>query len=224
MVDLRSEEPPEWLAALGGDLRLTPKILATENIRDVLKAFGEQDSAAQRRIVSALDEMAIKLWLARKHKAGPKKFAAANADLRRLENAASKLLALWLKARPYYQALLLTSVLMVPPKNRRNHKFKFDNIDVGSKLNNLLPVIRALRSPHIYSRAFSQPPSSRKSLERALLWEPLFDLMHDLGIEKFDKHQALIETIRALHRACKIKPPDPVGVRVASSAWRKRRR
>jgi hypothetical protein len=190
----------------------------------VLKAFGEQDSAAKRRIVSALDEMAIKLWLARKHRAGPKKFAAANAELKRLENAASKLLAVWLEMRPYHQALLLTTVLMVPPKNRRNHKFEFDNIDVGSKLKNLLPVIRVLRSQEIYFRVFTQPPNSRKGLERALLWEPMFDLMHDFKIERFDKHQALINTIRALHRACKIKPPDPVAVRVASSAWRKRQR
>jgi len=222
MVDPLCEQQPEWLAALG--VRLTPKIIAPEHIRDVLKAFGEQDSAAKRRIVSALDEMAIKLWLARKHKAGPKKFAAANADLKRLENAAAKLRALWLETRPYHQALLQTTVLMVPPKNRRNHKIKFDDINVGSKLKNLLPVIRALRSHEIYSRVFSQPPSSRKGLERALLWEPMFDLMHDFKIERFGRHQALIDTIRALHRACKIKPPDPVAVRVASSAWRKRQR
>jgi hypothetical protein len=222
MVDLPSDEPPGWLAGLG-DLRLTPKIIAPEHILDVLKAFGEQDSPAKRRIVIALDEMAIKLWLARKHR-GPRKFAAANADLKRLENDVSKLLRRWSQAAPYYEALLRAIVLQVPPKERRNHKFEFNDINIGPKLNNLLPVIQALRTREIYSHAFSQPPSGRKGLERALLWEPLFDLMLDLRIEKFNKHQPLIDTVRALHRTCKIEAPDPVAVRVAHSAWRKRHR
>ena len=227
MVDQPSEQPPEWLAAsrhpILGDLRLTPKIVAPEHIPDVLKAFGEQNPLARRRIVLALDEMAIKLWVARKHRA-PKKFAAAKGDLKPLENDVSKLLARWSKASPYYEALLKAMVLMVPPKERRNCKFDFNDIDVGPKLENLLFVIQALLSREISSRVFSQPPSGRKGLERALLWEPLFDLMHDFRIEKFDKHQPLIKTVRALHRACNIRVPDPVAVRVAHNAWRKRQR
>jgi hypothetical protein len=218
---------PEWLAALGdpilGDLRLSPnKILAPENIPEVLKAFGPQHPPARRRIVIALNEMAIELWLAGKHKA-PKKFAAANPDLKRLENATRNLLALWSKASPYYPALLKAMIFMVPPKERRHRRFDFNNINPGLALERLLPVIRALRSQESYSRAFSRP-ASRKSLERALLWEPLFDLMRDFKIEDFRKHQALIDTIRALHLTCKIEPPDPVAVRVALNAWRKRRR
>jgi hypothetical protein len=223
MIDLPSQQQPEWLAALGSDLRLTPKIIAPEHIPDVLMAFGEQDPPTRRRIVIALDDMAVEYWLARKHKA-PKKFAEADADLKRLENSVSKLLARWSKAGPYYQALLHAMVLMVPPKERRKHDFEFNDINVGPKLENLLPAIQALRSREIYSRACSQPLSSRKGLERALLWEPLFALMHDLRIEKFDKHQPLIGTIRALHRTCKIGAPDPVAVRVATRAWRKGQR
>jgi hypothetical protein len=226
---------PEWLAALRdpilGDLRLSPeKILALEHIPDVLKAFGPQHPPAQRWIVIAIDQMAITLWLAGEHKA-PKKFAAADADLERLENATRNLLALWSKASPYYPALMKAMILMVPPKERRHHRsierryrrFDFSNINPGPALEKLQPVIRALRSQEIYSRSFSRP-ASRKSLERALLWEPLFDLMRDFKIEDFSKHQALIDTIRALHLACKIEPPDPVAVRVALNAWRKRQR
>src|SRR6516165_9723671 len=100
MVDPPSEQPPEWLAAVAdpilGDLHLTPKIIAGEHIPDVLRGFGEQDSPTRRRLVIAVDDMALKHWLARKHK-GPKKFAAANADLKRLEDDVSKLLAQWSK-------------------------------------------------------------------------------------------------------------------------------
>jgi hypothetical protein len=229
------KEIPEWLAALRdpilGDLRLSPCVAAPEHIPDVLKAFGEQHPPARRRIVVAIDEMAIKLWFARKHKA-PKKFAVADADLKRLETAARNLLSLWSRGSPYYQALFTAMILMVPPKERRHHRsierrnrrFDFNNIDPGPALAKLLPVIRALRSPDIYSRAFSQPRSSRKGLERSLLWEPLFDLMHDFRIENFGKHQRLIDTIRALHRACGIKAPEAVAVRQALKDWRKRER
>jgi hypothetical protein len=223
---------PEWLAALRdpilGDVRLSPnKILAPEHIPDVLKAFGPQHPPARRWIVNAIDQMAIKLWFASQHKA-PKKFAAANADLKRLENATRNLLTLWAKASTYYPAMMKAMILMVPPKQRRHHgstelggrRFDFNDINPGPALAKLQPVIRALRSQEIYSRAFSRP-ASRKSLERALLWEPLFDLMRDFKIDDFSKHQALIDTIRALHLACKIEPPDPVAVRVALNAWRK---
>jgi hypothetical protein len=225
MVDVPSEQLPDWLAALRhpslGDLHLTPKIIAPEHIPDVLKAFGEQSPSARRRIVLALDEMAIELWVARKHMP-PKKFAAADDDLRSLESAVRKLRGRWSKMNPYYQALLNAMFLMVPPKERRNRIFEFSDINLGPVLEKLLPVIEALRRPDIYFRAFSQPPRGRKGLERAHLWEPLFGLMQEFRIEKFSKHQPLIDTIRALHRVCKIKAPDPVAVRVAHSAWRKR--
>jgi hypothetical protein len=226
---------PKWLAALRdpvlGDLRLSPKeIVAPKHIPKVLKAFGRQHPPARRRIVIALDQMAIELWVAGKYKP-PEKFATANADLKRLENATRNLRALWSKASPYYPALKQAMIFTVPPKERRHHRsierrhrrFDFNNINPGPALERLLPVIRALRSQEIYSRAFSRRPS-RKSLERALLWEPLFDLMRDFKIEDFSKHQALIDTIRALHLACKIMPPDPVAVRVALNAWRKGQR
>src|SRR5258708_30256727 len=102
-------------------------------------------------------------------------------------------------------------IFRAPPKERRYQTFEFDNINPGPALEKLQPVIRTLRSQEIYSRAFSRPPG-RKSLQRALLWEPLFDLMRDFKIEDFSKHQVLIDTIRALHLACKIELPDPVAV------------
>jgi hypothetical protein len=227
MANAPSKQQPEWLAALRdpilGDLILSPCIVASEHIAGVLKAFGRQRAPARRRIVIALDEMAIKLWLARKYKA-PKKFAAANTDLKALEDAARKMRGLWRKARPYYDALLKAIILTVPPKERRGHSFDFSKINAGPALDNLLPVIEALRTPDIYGRAFSQPPSSRKSLERALLWEPLFDLLRDFKIEEFGKHQAVIETVRGLHRACGVRLPDPIAVRQALKEWREHER
>jgi hypothetical protein len=223
-----NETAPEWLAALRdpilGDLRLSPEgVLAPEHIPGVLKAFGPQHPPARRRIVIAIDEMAINLWLARKHKA-PKKFADADANLARLQNAARNLLTLWSSAIPYYPALMKTMILVVPPNERKQRRFDFNEMNPGPTLEKLLPVLQALRRQDFYLRAFSQPPSGRKGLERALLWEPLFDLLRDFGIEDFRKHQPLIETIRALHRTCKIEAPDPGAVRVATSAWRKRQR
>lgn len=155
-----------------GDVRLSPCVAAPQHIPGVLRAFGDQHAPARRWIVVAIDEMAIKLWFARKGRA-PKKFADADRDLERLESATRNSLSLWREASPYYAALLRAIVLMVPPQDRRNHSFTFNSIDPGSTLAKLLPAIQALRTPEIYSRAFSQPPNSRKSLQRALLWEPL---------------------------------------------------
>lgn len=212
----------EWLTALDdpilGKLRLSPReILASEHVPDVLKAFGQQHPPARRWIVIALDGMAIKLWFARTQKT-PKKFADADADLARLENAVRNMITLWSKASPYYAALMKAMILMAPAKERRHQRFDFT--DPGPALAKLQPAVRALRNQDIYSRAFSRPPG-RKSLQRALLWEPLFDLMRDFEIKDFGKHQALIHTIRALHLACKIEPPDPIAVRQALSTWRK---
>ena len=215
---------PEWLTALDdpilGKLRLSPRaILASEHVPDVLKAFGLQHPPARRWIVIALDGMATNLWFARMQKK-PKKFADADADLARLDNAVRNLITLWSKASPYYPALRKAMILLTPAKERRHQRFDFTNIDPGPTLEKLQPAVRALRNQDIYSRAFSRPPG-RKSLQRALLWEPLFDLMRDFAIKDFGKHQALIHTIRALHLACGIEPPDPIAVRQALSTWRK---
>jgi hypothetical protein len=222
-----TDDMPEWLAALRdpilGDLRLSPFIVAPEHIPDVLKAFGELHPPARRWIVIALDEMAIKLSFARKHKA-PAKFALADDHLEKLESAATKLLSLWRETSPYYEALLRASMLMVPAKERREHAFDFNNIDPGTAVAKLLPVIRALRRPEVYARANSQPSSSHKALERALLWEPLFDLLHDFNIDDFGRHQPLSETIRALHLGCGVRPPEAVAVRQAVRDWRQRER
>jgi hypothetical protein len=64
---------------------------------------------------------------------------------------------------------------------------------------------------------------SRKSLERTLLWEPLFGLMHDFGIEEFDKHQDLTRTVGALHLALGIGPPNKNLLKQVAFLWRKRR-
>ena len=64
---------------------------------------------------------------------------------------------------------------------------------------------------------------SRKGLERTLLWEPLFGLMQEFGIKEFDKHQPLIQTVRSLHLALGIGPPDANRLKQVAFLWRKRR-
>jgi hypothetical protein len=112
-------------------------------------------------------------------------------------------------------------VLLVPPSKRPGHKFNLRKIDPTLVLLNLLPVIQALQDPKFYDRAYSQPVG-RKQLQRAMLWEPLLDLLVQFGVENFNAHRPLIATIRSLHLACGIDPPDGIAVRQTVSAWKRR--
>jgi hypothetical protein len=62
----------------------------------------------------------------------------------------------------------------------------------------------------------------RKMLVRTLLWDPLFDLMHDFGIKDFDEHQPLIQTVRSLHLALGMESPDANRLKQVAFLWRKR--
>ena len=82
-----------------------------------------------------------------------------------------------------------------------------------------------MRDPDLYFAPLGQPPvvNSRKCLERTLLWEPLLDLMHDFGIKDFGKYQDLIQTVRSLHLALEIDPPDANLLKQVVFIWKKRR-
>lgn len=65
--------------------------------------------------------------------------------------------------------------------------------------------------------------SRKRSLERTLLWEPLFNLMHEFGIEDFSEYQDQVQTIRSLHLALGIAPPGDNYLKQVAFLWRKRR-
>jgi hypothetical protein len=113
--------------------------------------------------------------------------------------------------------------LFIAAKREKRLKELYGNIDPTAVLENLLRAIRALREQEVYADAFLQP-GGRKRPERALLWEPLLDLMSEFNIENFSQYQPLIVTLRSLHLACGIAPPEPGSVRVAVSSWNKRHR
>ena len=120
----------------------------------------------------------------------------------------------------------MAQFLRLPAEMRKKYRrIPWKRIDLVSPLtNNVLPLIRALRDPEIYRAAFSQPPmaDSHKALTRALLWEPLLNLMEDFQQIDLGEHQPLIDTIRSLHLALGIEPPDGSAVRQTVSAWRRR--
>ncbi|MGY8634297.1 hypothetical protein RAD15_17615 [Bradyrhizobium sp. 14AA] len=225
MPVMSREEMPPWLAELrhpiAGDLRLSDFIIAREHLGDVLRAFGPQDVATRRQILIEIDMCAIQLHQARKHKV-PMKFASADPLFARLERAIVNLQSLWTEASPFHRGLVLTKIGMTRSSEARS-KSSFEEVDLAVLLPDMLRVIRSVRDPEEYMRAFSrQGSSSRKSVERAVLWEPLLDQMSQRQIQNFSQYQPLIVTMRALHRACGISPPDPVAVRQTTSAWRKR--
>ena len=207
--------------------RLSPCVVASKHIPDVLKAFGPREPPARRRIVSKLDDMAVNYWFASRHRP-PVAFTAADDKLDRLETSIRNTLSLWKEVTEDVtpQAIFMAQFLRLPAERRKTYRrVPWKQIDPVSRLtNNALPLIRALRDPEIYRAAFSQPPTadSHKHLTRALLWEPLLDLMNDFGQLDFAEHQPLIDTVRSLHLALGIDPPDGRAVRQTVSAWRKR--
>ena len=204
---------------------MSPCVVAPKHIPDVLKAFGPRELSARRRIVSKLDDMAVNYWFARKHQP-PLAFTAADDKLDRLETSIRNTLSLWKEVTPLHQAIFMAQFLRLPAERRKKYRrIPWKQIDPVSRLtNSALPLIKALRDPEIYRAAFSQPPTadSHKALTRALLWEPLLNLMKDFNQIDFGEHQPLIDTIRSLHLAVGIEPPDGNAVRQTVSAWRKR--
>jgi hypothetical protein len=207
---------PDWMS---------PCVVAPEHIPDVLKAFGLREPPARRRIVSKLDDMAANYWFASRHEP-PVAFTDADAKLDRLETSIRNTISLWKEVTHLHQAIFMAQFLRLPAERRKKYRrIPWKRIDPVSRLiNNAVPLIKALRDPEIYRAAFSQPPlaDSHKALTRALLWEPLLDLMKVFKQLNFAEHQPLIDTIRSLHLALGIEPPDGSAVRQTVSAWRKR--
>jgi hypothetical protein len=201
------------------------QLAVPKHIPDVLKAFGPREPSARRRIVSRLDDMAVNYWFASKHQP-PLAFTAADDKLDRLETSIRNTISLWKEITLLHQAIFLAQFLRFRAERRKKYRrIPWKRIDPVSRLtNNALPLIKALRDPEIYRAAFSQPPlaDSHKALTRTLLWEPLLNLMKEFKQLDFAEHQPLLDTMRALHHALGIEPPDAGAVRQTVSAWRKR--
>jgi hypothetical protein len=229
MADAPRKETPDWLAALRdptlGDLKLSSFIDAPEHIPDVLKAVGEQRPPDRRRMVIAVDRMATNLWFASEYKP-TLSFKEACERLKRISKAGKNL-------RNNMHAELRFAIswanVLKQPIEARDQVIEAMHIPDATFDVGLMFLIEGaeelLRNPETYRAVFWQPPGTRsqKRLVRALLWEPLFDLLNDFKIEDFDEHQPLIVTVRSLHRACGIAPPIETSVRQAASAWRKTR-
>jgi hypothetical protein len=225
---------PAWLAALhsleGGDVKLSRAWRLPDQIPEVLKGFGSQHAPICRRIVIKLDTMAGKYWLARSHE-----------PLFGLQEAKTHFSSIFSAAKNLLNKLpdleVRHAILMAMHKLQREHRgpnwllnmdlsvtTPLDNIDLA------LEFIRIgseeiLHDPDLYYRPLGQPPvvDGRKSFERALLWEPLFDLMHEFGIKDLSQHQDLIQTVRSLHLAIGIDPPNSNHLKQVTREWRRRR-
>jgi hypothetical protein len=225
---------PDWLAALRcpicGDVKIPRAWRDPDLIPEVLEGFGPRHPPARRWIVIKLDTMADKYRRARSHEPlfGPQE---AKAHFSSIVSAAKNLL----NKLPSLE--VRHAILMAMHKLQRKHRgpnwllnmdlsvtTPLDNIDLA------LDFIRIgseeiLRDLDLYYATLGQPPvrDSRKSLERTLLWEPLFGLMHDFGIEEFDQYQDLTKTVGALHLALGIDPPNKNLLKQVAFLWRKRR-
>jgi hypothetical protein len=230
MADAPRKETPDWLAALRdptlGDLKLSSFIRAPKHIPDVLKAFGEQRPPDRRRIVVAVDHMVKSLCLALEYeptltdterekrlnrivRSGKSIRKSMHADLR-FAIFWANLLELPIKDRDW----------KVPIGDRDAFAETLYSHDATFDVSLMLMIAGAeklLDNPELYRAVLWQPPGEErhKALVRALLWEPLLDLLDDFKIESYDQHQPLIHTIRSLHLACGIDPPNDVAVRVA---------
>jgi hypothetical protein len=205
---------------------MSPCIVAPEHIPNVLKAFGPREPSVRRRIVSKLEDMAVDYSFASRHEP-PVPFTDARDMLDRLETSIRNTTSLWKKLAPLHQAIFMAQFLRLPAERRRKYRhIRWKHIDPVSRLTTALLLIRALQDPKVYRATFSQPPvtDNHKDLKRALLWEPLLDLMKDLEQLDFAEHQPLIETIRSLHLAIGIKPPDENAFRQTVHAWRRKPR
>lgn len=225
---------PDWLAALrcpiSGDVKLSRHAWkAPDQIPEMLKGFGRQHPPARRYIVLKIDRMADDHWFARNHKPA---FGLQKAKVH-FGSTASAAKDLLNKLRePQVRRAILMAVR--GKQIRRDGSKWLLNMDLLAEtpldaIDLALEFIRegaeeVFREPDIYFRPLGRRlANSRKRIERSLLWDPLFDLIRDFGIEDFDQHQPLIRTIRSLHLALGIDPPDANLLKQVSFLWRKRR-
>ncbi|MHC4049918.1 hypothetical protein [Bradyrhizobium sp. 25ACV] len=238
MVD-DSTELPDWLAALRdpirGDLELSSFIRAPERIPKVLKAFGEPSPADRRRIVVALDHMAKTHALAREYEP-TLSFTETRKRLSRIVKA-GKSIQKDMHAELRF-AIFWAHLMEVPikggdwevpvgdrdafPETLYTHDATFD----ASLMLIIAGAEKLLSNKQNYRAVLWQPPGKQdhKALTRALLWEPLLNLLVEFKIEDFDQHQDLIDTIRSLHLACGIEPPLETSVRQTVYDRRNRQR
>jgi hypothetical protein len=225
---------PDWLAALRcpicEDVRLSHAWKAPDHIPEILEGFGPRHPPARRWIVIKLDTMALDLWYARNHEPA---FSVQKAEVHFASTAsAAKNLLNKLREPQVRRAILMA----VNRKQIRQDGPKWLlGMDLGAEtpldtIDLILEFIRegaeeVLRDLDIYYRPLGRrvADSRKRSLERTLLWESLFDLMHHFGVEHFDKQQPLIQTVRSLHLALGIGPPDSNLLKQVAHLWRKRR-
>ena len=66
-----------------------------------------------------------------------------------------------------------------------------------------------------------QPPTNQKNPAR-VLWETIFSLLQECGVEPLEKYQPLIHTLRAAHLLIGIEyPPNPGSVGYVKSEFLK---
>jgi hypothetical protein len=225
---------PEWLAALRcpicDGVRLSHAWKAPDHIPEVLEGFGPRHPPARRWIVIEIDTMADDHWCARKHEPvfglqEAKRHFASTVSM--AKNGLDKL------REPQVRRAIVMA-MHKRQRTKRGPKWLLDmDLSAATPLDEIdlaFEFIRQgaeeiLRDPDLYFAPQGQPPvvNSRKSLERTLLWEPLLDLMHDFGIEDFGKYQHLIQTVRSLHLALGIDPPDANLLKQVAFRWKKRR-
>jgi len=231
---------PDWLAALRdpikGDLELSSFIRAPEHIPDILKAFGEPSPADRRRIAVALDLMVKTHALASEYEP-TLSLTETRKRLSRLVKA-GKSIQKDMHAELRF-AIFWANLMEVPTKDR-DWKVPIGNRDAFAEtlfthdatfdvsLMFIIAGAEKLLSNNMenYRAVLWQPPGEQrhKALARALLWEPLLDLLVEFKIEDFDQHQDLIDTIRSLHLACGIEPPLETSVRQTVYDRRNRQR
>jgi hypothetical protein len=209
---------PDWLAALCGlrrdDMRLSHAWKVPDRIPEVLEGFGPRHPPARRYIVLRIDKMADDHWFARTHEPA---FGLQEAKV----HFASTISMAKNGLNKLRDPRVRRAILMANAKRKRTNqgpKWLLDmDLDAGTPLDAIDIAFKfieegaeeVLRDPDIYYRLLGRRVAdSRKGLERSLLWEPLLDLMHDFGIEDRGKYQNLIQTVRSLHLALGIDPPD----------------
>jgi hypothetical protein len=225
---------PAWLQALHcptyGDVKLSRVWKAPDHIPKVLEGFGSQQPSARRSIVIKLDTMAGNYWLARSREPlfG---LQEAKTHFSSIVSAATNLLTRLSELE--VRGGILMAMNKLQRENRGPNWLQKTDLDVATPLDNIdlaLEFIRIgseeiLHDPDLYYAPLGQPPvvDSRKGLERTLLWEPLFDLKREFGIKDLSQHQDLIKTVRSLHLALGIDPPNSNNLKQVAHIWRKRR-
>jgi hypothetical protein len=233
MPDEKAVYMPAWLAALHcpicGDVKLSRAWKAADHIPEVVEGFGPRHPPARRWIVIKLDTMAGKYWLARSHEP-MLGLQQAKTHFSSISRAAKNLLNK-LPELEVRRAILMAMHKLQRENRGPNWLLNMD-FDVTTPLDNIdlaLEFIRIgsekiSRDPDQYFALFGRR-TVRKSrgLERILLWEPLFDLMHDFGIEDLRQYQDQIKTVRSLHLALGIDPPDSNRLKQVAYRWRRYR-